>query len=81
MEQIKSIIENYIKDNIKVSSRPSENLKSLTEITNYFSDLLRSTQDNITYELIDEIILENDVVNALLASIMKNIYHTSKKTL
>ena len=70
MEQIKSIIKKYIKDNIKVSSRPSENLKSLTEITNYFSDLLRSTQDNITYELIDEILLENDVVNTLLTSIM-----------
>ena len=70
MEQIKSIIKKYIEDNIKVSSRPSENLKSLTKITNYFSDLLRSTQDNITYELIDEILLENDVVNALLASIM-----------
>lgn len=70
MEQIKSIIKKYIKDNIKVSSRPSENLKSLTKITNYFSDLLRSTQDNITYELIDEILLENDVVNTLLTSIM-----------
>lgn len=70
MEQIKSIIKKYIKDNIKVSSRPSENLKSLTEITNYFSDLLRSTQNNITYELIDEILLENDVVNTLLTSIM-----------
>lgn len=70
MEQIKSIIKKYIKDNIKVSSRPSENLKSLTKITNYFSDLLRSTQDNITYELIDEILLENDVVNTLLKSIM-----------
>lgn len=76
MEQIKSIIKKYIEDNIKVSSRPSENLESLTKITNYFSDLLRSTQDTITYELIDEILLENDVVNALLASIMKNIYHT-----
>ena len=71
MEQIKSIIKKYIEDNIKVSSRPSENLESLTKITNYFSDLLRSTQDTITYELIDEILLENDVVNALLASIMK----------
>ena len=70
MEQIKSIIKKYIKDNIKVSSRPSENLKSLTKITNYFSDLLRSTQDNITYELIDEILLENDVVNTLLTSTM-----------
>ena len=70
MEQIKSIIKKYVEENIKVSPRPSENLKSLTKITIYFSDLLRSTQENITYELIDDILLSNKIVNALIASIM-----------
>ena len=36
MEQIKSIIKKYIEDNIKVSSRPSENLKSLTNHKLFF---------------------------------------------
>lgn len=70
MEQIKSIIKEYIEENIKVSPRPSENLKSLTKITIYFSDLLRNTQENISFELIDDILLSNEIVNALIASIM-----------
>lgn len=70
MEQIKSIIKEYIENNIKVSPRASENLKSLTKITNYFFNLLKNVQDNISFELIDDILLSNEVVNALIASIM-----------
>ena len=69
-DQIKKEIKKYIDDNIKVSEKPHENIRLLSKITNYFFKLLKNVQDNISYELIDEVLLSNEVVNQLISSIV-----------